>query len=116
MDNLHITVENVRYCCQIVQEAHVYGQQKKKPRIAGRESSVALEGVKGPAFLAEAEANGFQEIPEFVCLPLTVVDVSGPLVVNRDEVIRRVTGNPPGVGTTGEDLGFGCCSGHMCDS
>ncbi len=56
-----------------------------------------LQGVQGPAFLAEAEADGFQEVPEFVGLPLTVVDVSRPLVVNGDEVIRRVTGDSPGV-------------------
>ena len=82
----------------------------------GRESSVALEGVQGPAFLAEAEADGLEEVPEFICFPLGVVDPCDTLVVNGDEVIRGVTGDPPGVGTTGEDLGLGCCGGHMCDS
>ena len=82
----------------------------------GRESGHLLEGGQGPAFLAEGEPYGLQEVPEFVGLPLGVVDPGDSLVVNSDEVIRRVAGDSPGVGTTSENLGLGCCCVHMCDS
>ena len=101
-------------------EAHVYGQQKKKPRECGGDvASIGdglflLEGVERPTLLAAAEADGLEEVPAFICRPLGVGDVSGPLVVNGDEMIGGVTGDPPGVGTTHEDLSLRGSSGHMC--
>ena len=74
------------------------------------------EGVEGPSLGAKAEAYAFEEVPEFICFPLRVVDTGGAFVVDGDEVIGGVTGDSPRVGTTGEYLGFGCCGGHMCDS
>lgn len=76
-----------------------------------------LEGVKGPSLLAEAEADGFQEVPEFIGLPLGVVDPSSSLVVDSHEVVVGVARNAPRVGSTHEYLSArsGSC-GHMCDS
>ena len=56
-----------------------------------------LKGVECPVLLAEAEADGLQEGPEFVGFPLGVVDPCGSFVVHGHEVISRITGDPPGV-------------------
>ena len=91
--------------------------KKRNPRRAGRESSVALDGIEGPSLGTEAEADGFQEVPELVGLPLGVVDPGDSPVVHSHEVVGRVAGDPPGVGTTGEDLCTrGGSGGHMCGS
>ena len=92
--------------------------KKESPRMWGDVASIGdglffLEGVERPTLTTKAKADGFQKVPEFVGLPLGVVDPSDTLVVNGDEVIRGVTSDSPGVGTTSENLSLRGSGGHV---